>query len=387
MLKRTLKPLISNSFFLFGARGVGKTSLIYEILKNRPTLYIDLLDPTEFESLTLNSGELGARLKNAESDYEWIVLDEIQKAPALLDVVHQFIERKKLKFALTGSSARKLKRGGANLLAGRAYTSHLFPLTFEELGESFNLDQILSWGSLPKIFSIETNEEKKIFLQSYAQTYVKEEIQSEQIVRRLDPFRRFLAVAAQSNGQIINYAHIARDVGASDVTVQSYFTILEDTLLGLLLEPFHRSIRKRQRENPKFYFFDTGVQRALSKTLDVKLKPQTYAYGAAFEHFIVCEIARLCSYRRNDFTFSYLRTKDDAEIDLIIERPGMPTALVEIKSSASIDSHDISALRRFLPDFPKANAYCLSTDPNPKRIDKIECLPWADGIREILGTT
>ena len=385
MIRRSINILQSNSFFLFGARGVGKTKLIETILPKEQRLLIDLLDPIEYETLSLNPGELAARLLSLPHGCEWVVIDEVQRIPALLDLVHQSIEKSKIKFALTGSSARKLKRGGANLLAGRAYTYHLYPLTFVELGETFNLQEALEWGTLPRLTAISSAEERKIFLQTYAHTYLREEIQAEQVVRQLEPFRRFLAVVAQSNGAIITYSNIARDVGTSDMTVRSYFQILEDTLLGMLLEPYHRSVRKRQRENPKFYLFDTGVQRALSRTLDVPLKPQTYAFGKAFEHLVICEITRLSSYARNDFSFSYLRTKDDAEIDLIVERPGMPTALIEIKSTSRLNDDDVAVIKRFLPDFPGAKAFCLSLDPHPKVLHGVECLFWTDGVREILA--
>jgi predicted AAA+ superfamily ATPase len=370
---------------LFGARGVGKTKLIESILPASERIIIDLLDPNEFEIFSLNPNELTARLKKLPEECQWVAIDEVQRVPSLLDIVHQNIEKTSLKFALTGSSARKLKRGGANLLAGRAYTYHLFPFTFEELGSEFELQDALEWGTLPRITAISSAEERKVFLQTYAYTYLREEIQAEQIVRKLEPFRRFLSVVAQSNGAIISYANIARDFGTSDVTVHTYFQILEDTLLGFLLEPYHQSIRKRQRENPKFYLFDTGVQRALSRTLDIPLKPHTYAFGKAFEHLILCEITRLASYLRNDFSFSYLRTKDDAEIDLIIERPGMPIVIVEIKSTERINEDDIAALRRFLPDFPGANALCLSLDPHAKALHGIDCVYWTQGIRQILG--
>jgi predicted AAA+ superfamily ATPase len=385
MIKRSLNILKSNSFFLFGARGVGKTKLVETLLPANERVVIDLLDPNEFEIFSLNPKELSARLQKLPVNCQWVFIDEVQRVPSLLDLVHQNIEKTDLKFALTGSSARKLKRGGANLLAGRAYTYHLFPFTFGELATDFNLLDALEWGTLPKITTISAPEERKIFLQTYAHTYIREEIQAEQVVRKLEPFRRFLSVIAQSNGTIISYANIARDVGTSDVTVRSYFQILEDTLLGFLLEPYHQSIRKRQRENPKFYLFDTGVQRALSRTLDVPLKPQTYAFGRAFEHLILCEITRLISYLRNDFTLSYLRTKDDAEIDIIIERPGMPIVLVEIKSNERIDDDDVATLRRFLPDFSGANAICLSLDPHPKVLHGIDCVYWSEGIKQILG--
>ena len=384
MLERSVNILKTNSFLLLGARGTGKTKLIETILPPSERIIIDLLDPAEYETFSLSPNELRARIQQLPSTCQWVVIDEVQRVPSLLDIVHQSIEKSSLKFALTGSSARKLKRGGANLLAGRAYTYYLFPFTFQELGNAFILQDALEWGTLPKVASITSAEERKIFLQTYAHTYIREEIQAEQVVRKLDPFRRFLSVVAQSNGAIISYANIARDVGTTDVTVHTYFQILEDTLLGFFLEPYHHSIRKRQRESPKFYLFDTGVQRALSRTLDVPLKPQTYAFGKAFEHLVISELVRLCSYARNDFTLSYLRTKDDAEIDLIVERPGMPTVIVEIKSTERVDQDDVASLRRFLPDFPGAEATCLSLDPHPKVINGVSCLPWQAGLLKIM---
>ena len=314
----------------------------------------------------------------------WVVIDEVQKLPALLDVAHQHIEASPLRFALTGSSARKLKHGGANLLAGRAFVYRLFPLTAREIGARFSLPDALHWGTLPRLFSLERQEDKRDYLRSYAHTFLQEEITQEQVVRRLDPFRRFLFVAAQMSGQIINFSKLAREVGASVPTVQSYFQILEDTLVGFLLDAFHESVRKRQRENPKFYFFDTGVLRALSQTLTVDLVPHTYAFGVAFEHFILNEIMRLQSYGKKDYRFSYLRTKDGVEIDLIIERPGRKRVLVEIKSAERIRPEDIRSLKRLAPDVPHSEALCLSLDPVAQKIDGILCLPWQRGL-EALG--
>ena len=158
---------------------------------------------------------------------------------------------------------------------------------------------------------------------------------------------------------------------------------LEDTLVGVLLDPFHLSIRKRQRQNPKFYVFDLGVQRALARSLDQPLAPGSHAFGRAFEHFIVLEAHRLNSYLRKDFRFSYLRTKDDAEIDLVVERPGLPTALVEIKSKDAVDERDARSLERFRGDFGKAEAFCLSRDPVAKRIGSVRALPWERGFKEL----
>jgi predicted AAA+ superfamily ATPase len=167
--------------------------------------------------------------------------------------VHSKIESSETRFAMTGSSARKLKREGTNLLAGRAFVYNLFPLTHRELGDSFNLNSALMYGTLPGLLKFDSGEEKMAFLRAYALTYLKEEIWGEHIVRKLDPFRKFVEIAAQCNGELINFANIARDVGVDIKTVQSYFEILEDTLLGFMLEPYHRSVRKRQRQAPKFY--------------------------------------------------------------------------------------------------------------------------------------
>ena len=185
------------------------------------------------------------------------------------------------------------------------------------------------------------------------------------------------------NGEIINHANVARDVGVDIKTVQSYFEILEDTLLGFMLEPYHQSVRKRQRQAPKFYLFDTGVRRALDRTLTIELKLGTYAYGKAFEHLVIAEAVRLNEYRQKDFRFSYLRTKDDAEIDLVVERPGDSTALVEIKSIQRIDDRDTRSLERFAADIPKSAAFILSTDPMAKRIGKVKAFPWQQGLEEL----
>lgn len=373
----------SNSFFLFGARGTGKSTFLQQYFADTPTLWLNLLDPLVEDPLARHPEGLAAQLQAQAGKVQWVVLDEIQKVPRLLDVVHQLIESTSIKFALTGSSARKLKRGAANLLAGRAFVNHLFPLTQVEMGEAFVLEDALQWGTLPKVVLLTEGIERAEFLKTYALTYLKEEIWSEHIVRKLDPFRKFLEVAAQSNGDIINYTNIARDVGADTKTVQSYFQILEDTLVGTLLPAYHKSIRKQQHQAPKFYFFDTGVKRALDNTLTVALAPNTYAFGKAFEHWVVIEAARLNDYYRKDFQFYYLRTKDDAEIDLVIERPGQKTALVEIKSTTRVDERDTRTVEAFLKDVRNAEGFCLSRDPVAKKINGVHCLDWQTGLREL----
>ncbi|MBI2082460.1 MAG: ATP-binding protein [Deltaproteobacteria bacterium] len=382
MINRVIRPLKSNSFFIFGPRGTGKTTFLKRFFEKEKVLWIDLLDPKVEEAYSREAGPLSYQ-SEALKEFAWIVIDEIQKAPKLLDLVHHHIESSGKKFALTGSSPRKLKKEGANLLAGRAFLNHLFPLTHTEMGNQFDLTAALHYGSLPRVTQLSLPEEKNEFLRAYAHTYLKEEIWAEHLIRQLEPFRRFLEIAAQTSGQIVNYSNVARDVGVETPTVQSYFSILEDTLVGVLLEPFHYSVRKRQRHNPKFYLFDLGVRRAMERTLESSLTPGSYAYGLAFEHFVILEAYRLNSYHRKDFRFFYLRTKDDSEIDLIVERPGMPTALIEIKSTDHADERDTRTLERFLPDFKKAEAFCLSRDPWPKKIGSVSVLPWDQGLREL----
>lgn len=384
MLRRLIKPSKNNSFFLFGARGCGKTTWLRTHFQDLPHLWLDLLDSKTETELALDPSKLVAKIEGLDSQTKWVVIDEIQKIPKLLDLVHQQIEEKKVRFALTGSSARKLKRGASNLLAGRAFVYHLHPLTWYELGEKASLQDILQWGSLPQIFQFESNADKAEYLRSYATTYLSEEIVAEQIVRNLIPFRRFLPVAAQQNGQILNYAKISKDVGADEKTIQSYYEILEDTHMGFRLYPHLSSFRKRLSQKPKFYFFDLGVVRSLSRFLEVPLTPQTSAYGEAFEHFIILEIWRLCSYFYPDYNLSYIKTKDDAEVDLVVERPNQPLVLLEIKSKSNVDASDLLTITQFAKDLGNVEAYCFSQDKSPKKYGDVLCLPWEEGIKKLL---
>ena len=383
MFNRIINPLKTHSFFLFGARGTVKSTWLKHYFSATPHMYIDLLDFDTEDLFNKTPNELLKRIEALNDKKTWILIDEIQKIPKLLDLVHLCIEKHHTLFALTGSSARKLRQGAANLLAGRAFVFNLFPLTHIELKQNFDLVEALHWGTLPEIFHLSDSLSKARYLKTYTQTYLKEEIIAEQVIRKLNPFRQFLEVAAQQNGEIINFSNIARDVGVDTVTVQSYFQILEDTLIGYLLQPYHRSIRKRQRSNPKFYFFDLGIKRSLEGMLSVELKENTYAFGKAFEHFIIIEMIRLNIYFEKDYKFSYLRTKDNAEIDLIIERPGLPPALIEIKSKKRVDERDTKTLEHFLNDFDHATAYVFSNDPHKKKIGNVLALPWSEGMREI----
>ncbi len=381
MYHRLSNPLKTNSFFLFGARGTGKSTLLSHLFDNKEALYIDLLDPDYLIPLQANPAELNSIL--AANKKPWCIIDEVQKVPELLDVIHSQIEKKKIKFALTGSSARKLKRDSANMLGGRAFLYKLFPLTHVELGKDFVLDEVLNFGSLAKITEYKTVIEKNKFLRSYVETYLKEEVLIEQLIRNLPPFRRFLEISAANDTEIINYSNIAKDVRSDPKNISNYYSILEDTLLGFFLEPFHHSIRKRQKKSPKFYWFDTGVRRALAGTLDLPVTPKSFEYGSLFESFIVNEIYRLLTYSEKSFQLSFIRVDDNLEIDLILERPGQPTFLIEIKSTSTVNVNHVGALENYHKDIKNSIPIVLSRDKISKKIGSVNCLHWQNGFKEM----
>lgn len=381
MLKRILKIHKNQSVILFGARGTGKTTFIEHDFDHDRCLWLNLLDPEIEDKFARHPQELKELVLALPYQVSHIVIDEIQKVPRLLDVVHDLIERTSKLFIMSGSSARKLKRGGANLLAGRAFVYHLFPFSFLELGKDFNLNHALHWGMLPKVQFLKTDEDKNQFLRTYAHTYLKEEIWAEQFIKKLDPFRKFLEVSAQANGKIINFANIARDVGVDDKTVAEYFSILEDSLIGFFLEPFHHSFRKRLSSKPKFYYFDTGVTRSLARLLSLPLLPRTSAYGDAFEHFIILECMKLAAYKKPDYRFYYLRTKDDIEVDLIVERPGKPLLFIEIKSASEIKKEDLFGFAKITLDFGECEAICIYQGNFKKQIDHMIVYPWQEAIK------
>lgn len=380
MVRRHPKLSKSNSFFLFGPRGSGKTTLIKERYQSENNLFIDLLDE-KMESRYWSDPDLlfndVSRIKKG-----WVIIDEVQKIPKLLDIVHKSIEAYKTKFILTGSSSRKLKRGGANLLAGRAFLYHLFPLTYLELKEKFDLNFTLQWGALPKIFQFDSDKDRRDFLISYTKTYLKEEIIAEQIIRNIDGFRSFLEVAAQMNGKTLNFLKISRECGVDSKTVNSYFQILEDTLVGFWVPGFHKSIRKAQKIQPKFYFFDLGVLRALEGTLESKPISGTSVYGQYFESFVINEILRYNSYTQKDYRISHYQTSTGQEIDLILSK-GTQDILIEIKSTQQIDRVEVEKFARISKGFKKSSSYFISQDKVISEIEGVRCMPWQNAIEEI----
>lgn len=381
-IKRSLKLTHSRSFFLFGARGTGKTSLLRENFDSKVPRF-DLLKPELFRELQKRPESLVSMLPKHRKSEDWVIIDEIQRVPELLNIVHAKIEEERLRFALTGSSARKLRRAGANLLGGRALIYHLFPFTSLELGEHFDLDHVLQWGSLPILHEASDHLEKKRILDAYVDTFIREEIREEQLIRKLDPFLRFLEVAAQMDGKIINASTIARDAQAEPKTVLRYYEVLEDTLLGFHLNAFHRSIRKSQRQAPKFYFFDSGVSRALAGLNGVEVRRASKEYGNLFESFFINELYRLNEYKQAGYKFSYLRTKDDLEIDLIVEKPRELPILIEIKSSSQVDEVAFDKYSKLKKDIGAKEFWVACQVKVPKRTATVEILPWQEVISRL----
>lgn len=380
IINRLLKLSHEDSLFLFGPRGTGKSTLLKQLFRPEECLWIDFLSPKQEDLYSRHPDELTAKVEGMTASKTHIVIDEIQKVPKLLDVVHSLIESTDKHFILTGSSARKIKKNAANLLAGRAFVYNLAALTFQEIGEAFELPIALAWGTLPKIYHCQSNEQRKKFLQSYAYTYLKEEVWAEQFIRDLDPFRYFLEVAAQCNGKILNFSKIGRDVGVDYKTIENYYSILEDTLLGFFLPAYSNSFRKQLSHAPKFYFFDTGVTRALGRMLSIPVKEATSYYGEVFEHFIIAEIKKYIGYYAEEYRLSFLRTKGDLEIDLIVQRPGQRLLLIEIKSTDNVLAEQLTRLASLAKDIPNSEAIVLSRDSHRKVYGDITVWPWQEGI-------
>ena len=379
-IKKRLMELPKNaSFFLFGPRQTGKSTLMKETFPGKTIAYYDLLLSKEYTRLLANPSLLREEVEELDEKIKHVIIDEIQKVPDLLDEVHYLIENSSIKryFCLSGSSARKLKRANVNLLGGRAWIRHLYPLTHIELGEDFNLNRALHYGTLPAVYLSDDKTAREL-LESYVETYLEEEIKAEAIIRNVGAFVRFLKFASFENGNILNFSNISRETGTSHKTIKEYFQILEDTLVGFFLLPYSKSTRKRLVKHPKFYLFDTGVRNALAKRLTLTLEPGSKDYGDAFEHFMITEMIRLNKYKKTDYEFSFYRTSSNAEVDLIIEAPNKTIYAIEIKSSENPSSADFEGLKSFLEVYPKAIPICLCRATRKRKSGNILILPWQE---------
>ena len=366
MLERILKleETKEDSLFLWGSRQTGKSTLL-RMLFPKATIY-DLLKSDVRMALQMRPALLREECELLD-DGELVIIDEVQKVPALLDEVHWLIENKGLRFILSGSSARKLRRSGANLLGGRALRKTLFPLVSAEIPD-FDLNRALNHGMLPHHYLMDNPAMR---IQSYIGDYLQQEIVEEAIVRKLDSFTRFLQVAAISNGEIVNYTNIAQDCGISSKTVKEYFSILEETLLGFYLPSYTKVIKRRVIQSPKFYYFDVAIPNHLLHR--VPLQQGTDVYGHALEHLVVQELRAFLSYRHPFKSLSYWHTLDNKyEVDAII---GDAEVAIEVKSSNSITSHDTRGLKAFAEEYPDAKLYLLSLEDRPRKFNGVEVWP------------
>ncbi len=375
MFTRQINPTKTKSWFLFGPRQTGKSTYVRSLLAERD-LYIDLLPQRAFLEYAKRPSSVREEIlaHRAKHHSFTCVIDGIQKIPALLDEVHALIESHGIRFVLTGSSARKIKRGGANLLAGRAYIYRMFPLTFEELGESFDLEKALRIGCLPVLWGSE-EEDHREFLRAYTETYLKEEVAAEGLVRKIGPFSQFLDIAAANDGEIVNYSNIARECSVSVKTVQQYFQILEDTFLAFRLPAWQRSERKRLVAHSRYYLFDAGVTNALCHSLGERLNPSVR--GRRFEQFVILQLLALIHYGRLDCQLHYWRTHHGAEVDLLVCKGSRILAAVEIKSSRSIVREKLEGLRSFKREHPDVPAFVLGIDQKERLLDgDVSVMSW-----------
>jgi len=373
----TGKDIGAETCFLWGPRQTGKSMLLKMLFPG--VLRFDLLLSTEYERLirrpALIRETLMARHADGSQALRPVIIDEIQKVPALLDEVHWMIENLGAHFILCGSSARKLKRGHANLLGGRAIRFGLHPLTSVEV-PSFSLTTALNSGLLPKHYD---SPHPRRLMQSYVGDYLKEEIMAEALTRNIPAFSRFLEVGAISNGEIINYRNIASECGVSGPTVKEYYQILVDTLIGRYLPAFRKRAKRRVIEAPKFYFFDLAPVIHLTRRGHVE--PGSELFGRAFEHFIWMEIVAHSGYSGQNYPVAYWRTASGFEVDFVL---GDGEVVLEVKSSAMVDERHLKGLRAFKEEHKVKRSIVVSLDPESRRtMDGIEILPWGKFLNQM----
>lgn len=373
MYSRLLKIVDRKSFFLFGPRGTGKTLWVKTHFPN--AIYLDLLESSLYTDLIANPGKLEEFIP--EGFHDWIVIDEVQKIPQLLNEVHRLIEERHLCFILTGSSARTLRRKGTNLLAGRALKFSMYPLTAVEMKDAFDLQEALQFGLLP---SIQSEADPKKYLSSYVTTYLREEVLQEGLTRNLGGFTRFLETASFSQGSMLNISEISRECSVGRKTVEGYFEILEDLLLSIRLPVFTKRAKRRVVSHPKFYLFDAGVYRAIRPR--GPLDSESEALGAATETLFFQNIRAINDYEGHDYELFYWRTASGLEVDFILYGPQGLLAF-EVKSSSTVHPDDLRGLLAFKEEYPLAQLFFIYRGERELSIQGIKVIPLEASLKNL----
>jgi predicted AAA+ superfamily ATPase len=375
MFPRLLK-LPNTSFFLFGPRGTGKSTWARQHLPG--ALIFDLLHSETYLELLASPSRLEQRIP---PNYRgWVLIDEFQKVPQVLDEVHRLIESRRLRFVLTGSSARKLRAKGVNLLAGRALTLGMHPLTAAEMGSSFDLRRSLEAGALPASQTAPDRESSDAFLKSYVETYLREEVQQEGLTRNLASFSRFLQAASFSQAGVLNISEVSRECQVDRKVVEDYFGILEDLLIAVRIPVFTRRAKREMVSHPKFYFFDAGVYRAIRP--QGPLDSATEIEGPAAETLLLEELRAHNDYGQLGYSISYWRTRSHVEVDFVLYgKRGLKA--FEVKRGARIRDGDLEGLRAFVEDYPPAEARLLYGGDRRYFDGAIEIIPFAEALREL----
>jgi len=395
--KYNILKLLKNgsSILILGPRGSGKSFYINQILDSSfkdNSIRINLLSNIDFKTYLSNPELLSKQVLskvNISKERLCVFIDEIQLVPSLLNEVHSLIEDLKAKvvFILTGSSARKLKRTDANMLAGRALLIDFYPLSNLEYSFDLQLDQVLRYGSLPKVVFEKDIETTELYLTTYTTTYLKEEIQQEALVRNLPAFSRFMELIAQYNGQHLNFSKIARAINVSPNTIAGYFSILEETLIIKSIPAWSNSVKLQLQQAPQPYLFDNGVLRALTGELRSELSEGSLRYGVMFENFIINELIKQNSLLRSDYKFYSFRTRTNQEIDLVLQRGPFDLPIgIEIKSSVAPSLADVTSLKYLKAENKNARLIVLCRCKEFYQEEGIEFYPYQKGIEEILGS-
>jgi len=352
--------LAKRSHFLFGPRQTGKTSLVHHSLKEAKVY--DLLDTSVFLTLSRNPGRLAEELKPRDSI---LVIDEIQRLPILLNEVHRLIETRGIRFLLTGSSARKLRRGGVNLLGGRARTKNLHPFTWKELGGRFDLARAMARGLLPSIYF---SDDPQADLQAYTGLYLQQEIIAEGAARNVPAFSRFLKVAAHCNATIVNFTNVANDAQVARTTVYEYFEIMKDTLVLHELSPWRKTKKRKPLASSKYYFFDVGVAASLQGR---PFRTGTPEFGEAFETYLMHELSSYTDYESGE-ALGFWRSTSGFEVDFIL---GDHTA-VEVKAKENVSPQDLRSLRALAEEKMLKRYLCVCLEPRPRKTEGVAVLPF-----------